>query len=100
MKLNRIRLGMIGGGIGSMVGPIHRYAARLDDCFELIGGVFSRDKSKSLLLAQELSLDMRRIYSNYHDLLVQESNLLPEERFEVIAILTPNAYHFSIAKSL
>lgn len=27
----RIRLGIIGGGIGSFIGAVHRTAARLDD---------------------------------------------------------------------
>ena len=31
----RLRLGVIGGGPGSFIGPVHRTAARLDDRFEI-----------------------------------------------------------------
>ncbi|MBA3662067.1 MAG: Gfo/Idh/MocA family oxidoreductase [Gammaproteobacteria bacterium] len=100
MKYKRLRLGLIGGGIDSMIGPIHRYAARLDNCYELVGGAFSRDKNKSLHLGEELGLDETRIYKDYRDLIQQEATLSPQARFEVIGILTPNADHFPIAKAL
>jgi len=34
----RIRLGMVGGGQGAFIGAVHRIAARLDDCYELVAG--------------------------------------------------------------
>lgn len=32
----RIRLGMVGGGVGSFMGDVHRAAARLDGMFDLV----------------------------------------------------------------
>ena len=34
----RLKIGMIGGGIGGLVGNWHRYAIRLDDKYELVAG--------------------------------------------------------------
>ena len=32
----RLRLGMVGGGDGAFIGAVHRIAARLDDCYEIV----------------------------------------------------------------
>ena len=45
----RLRYGMIGGGHGAFIGAVHRMAARLDDCVELVAGCFSRDPEVSAL---------------------------------------------------
>lgn len=93
----KIRLGMIGGGLDSMIGDIHRYAARLDNYYELVGGVFSRDGKKSQSLGKQLGLDLKRIYPSYKEMCLAESSYTPEKRMEVVAIVTPNDSHFAIA---
>ena len=35
---SRIRLGMVGGGIGAFIGYVHRIASRIDDDYELVAG--------------------------------------------------------------
>ena len=37
----RLRLGLVGGGPGSFIGPVHRAAALLDRRFDLVAGVLS-----------------------------------------------------------
>jgi hypothetical protein len=37
----KLRMGMIGGGEGSLIGPVHRMAARLDGMTELVSGASS-----------------------------------------------------------
>ena len=51
MSKNRrkIRMGMLGGGPASFIGPVHRIAANLDGLIELVCGCFSSDPSKSVL---------------------------------------------------
>lgn len=34
----RLKLGMVGGGQGAFIGGVHRMAARLDGCYELVAG--------------------------------------------------------------
>ena len=43
----RIKIGFIGGGPNSFIGYTHRLAARFDNRFEFVAGVFSKDKKKS-----------------------------------------------------
>lgn len=88
---------MIGGGPGSMIGSAHRIAARIDNHYELVGGVFSRDYQKSQDFNTKLGLSPARIYSSYHVLLEQEKSLSPTTRMEVVSIVTPNDSHFDIA---
>ena len=45
--MRHIRLGMIGGGEGALIGNVHRVAARLDDRFSLDAGVFSSNPDRS-----------------------------------------------------
>lgn len=39
--MKKLRLGMIGGGPNSFIGAVHRIAARMDNCYDLVGGAFS-----------------------------------------------------------
>lgn len=69
----RIRLGLIGDAPGSLIGPVHRTAARLDDCFEIPAGVFSSNPERSLSacsagLPGRRRLHCRRSEMEGHDL--------------------------------
>ena len=46
-KNKKIRIGFVGGGPNSFIGYTHRLAARFDNRFEFVAGVFSRDINKS-----------------------------------------------------
>ncbi|MDE1996865.1 MAG: gfo/Idh/MocA family oxidoreductase, partial [Rhizobiaceae bacterium] len=67
----RVRLGLIGGAQGSLIGPVHRTAARLDDCFEIAAGVFSSDAERSLSAAQAFGIP--RGYANIRTMLEAEA---------------------------
>ena len=43
----RLRLGVLGGGPGSVIGEVHRTAARLDDRYEVVAGVLSSNPERS-----------------------------------------------------
>ena len=49
--MKKIKMGMIGGGIGAFIGDAHRRASRICNDFELVGGVFDADYEKSKLFA-------------------------------------------------
>ncbi len=36
------RMGMVGGGPGAFIGPVHKMAAELDGKIELVAGAFSQ----------------------------------------------------------
>ena len=50
-KENRIPIGFIGGGDNSFIGYTHRLAARFDNRFICVAGVFSRD-SKNIWIGK------------------------------------------------
>ena len=45
-KNKKIKIGFVGGGPSSFIGYTHRLAARFDNRFDFVAGVFSRDKKK------------------------------------------------------
>jgi predicted dehydrogenase len=92
----RLRLGMIGGGRGAFIGAVHRMAARLDDRYELVGGVFSSDPQRSRDSGAELLLDPQRCYGSVDEMLRAEG--ARADRIDVAAIVTPNHLHHVAAK--
>ncbi len=47
MALGRkLRMGMVGGGKGAFIGPVHRIAAELDGKIELVAGAFSQSPER------------------------------------------------------
>jgi predicted dehydrogenase len=89
----RIRLGVVGGGAGSLIGPVHRIAARLDDCFEICAGVLSSSPQRSLDMA--ISLGIPRGYPDVAAMLGGEA--AHRDGIEAVAIMTPNDSHCEIA---
>ena len=70
----RLRLAVIGGGPGSFIGAMHRQAARLDDRYEIVTGVFSSDSERSKQAGRELGMDPDRSYSSVQEMLERESS--------------------------
>src|SRR5918995_278293 len=90
----RLRLGVIGGGKSSLIGPAHRVAARLDDDFEIVAGVLSSDAERSL--ADARSLGIARGYSDVPGMLAGEAGR--PDGMDAVAIMTPNDSHFMLVK--
>lgn len=92
----RLRLGMIGGGRGAFIGAVHRMAARLDDRYELVAGVFSSDPQRSRKSGADLLLDPSRCYASVDEMIQAES--ARTDRIDVVAIVTPNHLHHAAAR--
>lgn len=93
----RIRLGMIGGGEGAYIGGIHRFAARLDDHYQLVAGAFDVDAERGHHFAAQNYIAPDRSYSDY--LTMAQAEAAREDGIDVVAICTPNFTHFPIAKA-
>jgi len=98
--MKKIRLGMIGGGIGAFIGDAHRRASRICNDFELVGGVFDADYDKSMEFAKNEGIDLKRCYKSVDELISAEKKMPADLRMEAVAIVTPNALHYPFAKSL
>lgn len=92
----RLRLGVVGGGPGSFIGPVHRAAARLDDHYEVVAAVLSRDPERSRAAAGALGIPADRAYADHTELLARER--ARPDGIDVLAIMTPNAQHYPAAR--
>ena len=90
-RQGRIRLGMVGGGEGAFIGAVHRFAARLDDRFELVAGALSSTPDKALRSAQALGLDPARSYGDFAAMAKAEA--ARPDGIQAVAIVTPNHMH-------
>ena len=90
-------MAMIGGGIGSFIGPVHVMAAGLDNMIELVAGAFSSDPGTSLRSGIAYGLAGDRVYGSWQDMLEREAGLPHERRPHFICIATPNHLHFKPA---
>ena len=52
--VQKIKLGMVGGGQGAFIGAVHRIASRIDDRYELVAGAFSSNAERALASARNL----------------------------------------------
>lgn len=93
----KIKMGMLGGGPGSFIGPVHRMAANLDGLIELVCGCFSSDPTKSAQTGEALCLSPDRVYASYQEMIEREAQLPTEERMDFLAIVTPNHLHYAPA---
>ena len=91
----KLRMGMIGGGNGSLIGPIHRIAANMDGLIELCCGALSTKPEVARESGKELFLPQERTYLNYEEMIQKESVLPLNKRIDFITIVTPNFTHFA-----
>jgi predicted dehydrogenase len=71
---------------------MHRQAARHDDRYEIVTGIFSSNPEKSKKDALHLGMDTKRIYSSVTEMLDAEASR--KDGMDVVAIMTPNDSHF------
>ncbi len=96
--MNKLKMGMIGGGPDAFIGAVHRIAARMDGLVELVCGSFSSDPQKSKSSGQSLGIQDYRVYSDYKTMIELESAMKEDMRMDFVSIVTPNHVHFEPAK--
>jgi len=95
--MRRLRMGMIGGGPGSFIGPIHRIAAELDREIELVAGVFSSDAARSAQAGESYRIDPARAYPDLDAMFAAER--VRADGIDFVAIVTPNHNHLPAARA-
>ena len=93
----RIRFGMVGGGEGAFIGGVHRFAARLDDQYELVAGALASNAEKAQRSGMALGLAADRTYADYATMASVESARV--DGIEAVAIVTPNHMHAPVAEA-
>lgn len=95
--MRRLRMGMIGGGPGAFIGPVHRFAAEMDREIELVAGVFSSDPVRSHAAGASYRIDPARAYPSLEALLAGEA--ARDDGIDFVAIVTPNHNHLLSARA-
>jgi predicted dehydrogenase len=97
LESRRLRMGLIGGGPGSFIGPVHRLAAEMDREIELVAGAFSSSAEKSKAAGESYRIDPARAYPDIATLLSAEK--VRDDGVDFVAITTPNHLHLPAAKA-
>jgi len=91
----KLRMGMVGGGPGAFIGPVHRIAAELDGKIELVAGAFSQSAERSRAAGEMYKIDPARAYPDYKAMIEAEKKR--EDGIDFVAIVTPNHLHMPVA---
>jgi predicted dehydrogenase len=94
-KGRKLRMGMVGGGPGAFIGPVHRIAAELDGKIELVAGAFSQSPERTREAGAAYRIDPARAYADYRQMLEAERNRA--DAIDFVAIVTPNHLHLPVA---
>jgi predicted dehydrogenase len=95
--LARLNWGMIGGGEGSQIGPVHRIASAMDGRFNFVAGALDADPAKGRAYAQSLGIAADRAYGDWREMLAGEA--ARPDRLDLVTVATPNATHHAITKA-
>jgi predicted dehydrogenase len=90
----KLRMGMVGGGLTSFIGPVHRKAAGIDGEIELVAGAFSIIPGESKETGEALYLNPERVYETYQEMFEREKELPADQRLDFVSVVTPNHVHF------
>ena len=95
--MTRLNWGMIGGGEGSQIGPVHRICAALDGQYSMVAGALDADPRNGRAFAQRLGVAPDRAYGDWREMLAGEKDR--PDRVDLVTVATPNATHYAIAKA-
>jgi predicted dehydrogenase len=93
----KLRMGMVGGGPGAFIGPVHKIAAELDGKIELVAGAFSQSAERSRAAGAGFAIDPARAYSSYDAMFEAEKQR--KDGIDFVVIATPNHLHLPVAKA-
>src|SRR5271157_3385264 len=88
---HKLRMGMVGGGPGAFIGPVHKMAAELDGRIELVAGAFSQSPERSRAAGASFGIDPARAYASYAEMFEAERKC--EDGIDFVVIATPNNLH-------
>jgi predicted dehydrogenase len=90
-----IRVAMVGGGPGALIGNAHRAAAAAGG-FQLVAGAFSSNLDACRQMGETLSLDPQRCYGSWEAMI--DAERARSDGAEAVIVITPNHLHAPVAK--
>ncbi len=97
--MKKLRYAMVGGGRDAFIGAVHRHAMALDSQFEFVAGALSSAPDKARASGRDLGLAHDRNHGSWQQLLADELARAPEQRIDLVSIVTPNHVHFEVARA-
>jgi predicted dehydrogenase len=97
--MKKLKMGMIGGGSGALIGAVHRRAAIMDGEVEFVAGALSSTPERALSSGRELGLADERNHASWERMLEDELSLPEKERVDFVSIVTPNHMHHPVARA-
>lgn len=95
--MQRLRMGMVGGGLDALVGAWHRRAMALDGRIEFAAGALASTRERALAAAQAWGVP--RAYAAWPEMLQAESRMPTGERIDFVVVATPNQLHYPVARA-
>ncbi|MCB1501497.1 MAG: Gfo/Idh/MocA family oxidoreductase [Bauldia sp.] len=89
----RLRLGVVGGGAKSFIGPVHRAAARMDDNYEVVASVLSSNPDRARAEGVAIGIAGDRAYGSLAEMIAAEK--ARPDGMDVVAIMSPNDSHYA-----
>lgn len=89
MTDKRLRVGFVGGGSNSAVGKVHLSALLLQNRFDIVGGVFSRDPKVNKDSAEFYCCDQKKSFDTPAD-------LISSVDVDALVILVPTPQHHEV----
>ena len=89
--MEKIRLGMVGGGKDAFIGAVHRIAARIDGDYDLVAGALSSTPDKARESGLALGLASDRCYGSFEEMAEREA--ARTDGIQAVSIVTPNHMH-------
>jgi predicted dehydrogenase len=93
----RLKMGMVGGGRGSLIGATHQRAATLGGGVALVAGALSSTPERARLSAEDFHIARERTYDSWQEMLEHEQAMPDDERLDLVSVVTPNHLHFPVA---
>lgn len=93
----RLRMGMIGGGPGAFIGPVHRIAAEMDREIELVAGVFSSSPERSRVAGEAYRIDPARAYPSLEAMFIGEASR--GDGIDFVSVVSPNHHHLPAVRA-
>jgi predicted dehydrogenase len=91
----RVRLGMVGGGLDSVIGETHRVALRIDGLCELVAGAMSIDPAVSQATGRADLLAPDRVHTDYRAMAAAEAER--DDPIDAVVVATPPQTHLGVA---
>lgn len=95
--MKKIKYGMVGGGINSFIGNVHRNVLRLDPRVSLTCGCFSSNEKSNFECGKLYDIPDENIYPDWKTM-AREEGKKGDDKIDFVTVCTPNHIHYAVCK--